>query len=344
MKDQKYSVGKSDMSILSWLKNHRMRILKITGISLGVLLIGGLVAVNYMAMRIASPSPSVIPSGAAVVLEAPGNYGLRVKSLACLDGKVPTLVVEPDATQPISLKGKLVRTQLIERGANLTSYATIRGTVVILHGRTGRKENGIGIAERFCAVGLRCILIDLPSHGESPVENVKFGSTEWEQDLPFEVLTECAEKFQFSTENVALWGMSMGGSFATAAAADQQHGEVWDSITIVCSLDALTPVIEKQCEFSWLTKLTSSLCQYHGGADFAGVTPAKWATGVSAPVLVVHGDEDELIPEARGMLLHDSFASTDKKWLTVKGGNHDNILITPMPLYAEMAHWILERF
>ena len=92
-----------------------------------------------------------------------------------------------------------------------------------------------------------------------------------------------------------------------------------------------------------LTKLTSSFCQYHGGADFADVTPAKWATGVSVPVLVVHGDEDELIPSDRGRCLHASFASTDKKWLTVKGGNHDNILITPMPLYAEMADWILEH-
>lgn len=331
------------MSILSRLIKHRKRILKTTGISLGVLLIGGLITINYMAMRIASPAPSDIPSGAAQVLGAPEKYGLRVQSLACLDGKVPTLVVEPDATQPISIKGELLRKQLIERGVKLTEYGTINGTVVILHGRNGRKENGIGIAERFCAAGLRCILIDLPSHGESPVENVKFGSTEWEQDLPFEVLTECAEAFHFSTENVALWGMSMGGSFATAAAADQQHGDVWDSITIVCSLDALTPVIEKKCEFSWLTKLTSSFCQYHGGADFADVTPAKWATGVSVPVLVVHGDEDELIPSDRGRCLHASFASTDKKWLTVKGGNHDNILITPMPLYAEMADWILEH-
>lgn len=332
------------MRIFPRIKKHRKRILKITGISLGVLLIGGLVTVNYMAMRIASPAPSDIPSGAAVVLEAPEKYGLRVQSLACLDGKVPTLVVEPDATQPISVKGELVRKQLIERGVDLTEYGIIKGTVVILHGRNGRKEHGIGIAERFCAAGLRCLLIDLPSHGESPVENVKFGSTEWEQDLPFIVLTECAEKFHFSTENVALWGMSMGGSFATAAAADQQHSDTWDSITIVCSLDALTPVIEKKCEFSWLTKLTSSLCQYHGGADFADVTPAEWAAEISIPALVVHGDQDELIPSVRGQLLHDSFASTDKKWLTVKGGNHDNILITPMPLYAEMAHWILEHF
>ena len=332
------------MSILSRLIKHRNRILKITGISLGILLIGGLFAINYMAMRVASPAPSDIPSGAAAVLKAPGKFGLHVQSLACLDGKVPTLVVEPDITQPISVKGELVRNQLTERGVNLTDYGTIKGTVVILHGRTGRKENGIGIAERFCAAGLRCILIDLPSHGESPVENVKFGSTEWEQNLPFKVLTECAEKFHFNTDNVALWGMSMGGSFATAAAADQEHGHVWDSLAIVCSFDELAPVIERKCKFSWLKKLTSNLCQYHGGADFADVTPAKWAKEVSTPVLVVHGDEDELIPEARGMVLHDSFASTDKKWLTVAGGNHDNILITPMPLYAEMAHWILERF
>ena len=333
--------------MVSKLKTDRKgkkRVLRRLGLFFVVLCVGGLIGINHMAMRIASPAPSDIPSGAAEVLKAPDQYGLSIESLSCLDGKVPVMIAEPDPTQAISDKGLLVRKQLAEHGLELADYGIIRGTVVILHGRNGRKENGIGIAERFCAAGLRCILIDLPSHGESPVENVKFGSTDWEQDLPYNVLTECAKEYHFSTENISLWGMSMGGSFATAAAADPEHGKHWTSVTIVCSFDSLAPVIEKKCKFSWLTNLTCSLCQLHGGPDFQEVNPAKWAAKVLNPVLVVHGDKDELIPFVRGKLLYESFTVKDKKWLTVKGGNHDNILITPMPLYAEMADWILAHF
>ena len=320
----------------------KKRIFKVSRILFGILLIGGLLVVNYMAVQLASPAPSDIPSGAAKIIENPERFALSVRSVNCLDGKVPTLVVEP--TSGVSVKGELVRKQLADRGVSLTAPGVIRGTVVILHGRTGRKENGLGIAERFCAAGLRCVLVDLPSHGESPLEQVKFGTIEWEQDLPFKVLTECAQRFHFSTENVALWGMSMGGSFAVAAAADAETGKIWDSVTIVCSFDALAPVIEKKCKFSWLQKLTSRLCELHGGADIDEVTPVKWAEKVTQPVLVVHGDNDELIPAVRGKFLYEGFASSDKKWVTVEGGNHDNILITPMPLYAEMAEWILRHF
>ncbi len=329
------------MSIMSKLKK---RIQKITKVLLGIVLVGGLLVVNYMAKSVASPAASEITYGAELVLAKPGIYGLKVESLDCLDGKVPTMVVEPESDSPVSKKGEIVRCQILERGATLTEYSEISGTVVILHGRNGRKEHAIGIAERFCALGLRCILVDLPSHGESPVAAVKFGSDAWEQDLAYAALMECAEEFGFDTENVALWGMSMGGSFAVAAAADPETGHVWDSVTIVCSLDKLAPVIQKKCKFGWLTKLTSRLCEFHGGADFYEVTPVKWAEKVTLPVLVVHGDSDELIPAVRGKFLYEGFSSVEKKWVTVEGGTHENILITKRPLYAEMGAWILEHF
>ena len=319
----------------------KKRIFKISKILFGILLIGGLLGINYMAMQLASPAPSDIPSGAAKIIENPERFALSVRSVNCLDGKVPTLVVEP--TSGVSVKGELVRKQLADRGVSLTAPGVIRGTVVILHGRTGRKENGLGIAERFCAAGLRCVLVDLPSHGESPVEQVKFGTTEWEQDLPFKVLTECAQRFHFSTENVALWGMSMGGSFANSAVADPKHGHTWSSLTIVCSFDSLQSVLEAQSHSSFLTDCVSKVCQSSGGADISQVSPALWIKDVTTPVLVVHGKEDQLIPSDNGKNLYHSYASERKRWIQVAEGNHSNILITPMPLYAEMAEWILQR-
>ncbi len=325
----------------SYLKKHRKRILKILGISILILSLTIIIIINYSVYHLASPAPSNIPQGAREIQDAPEKFGIKLKSIICLNNKVPTIVAEPSSNKPITKKALLIRKQLSDLGYKTPNYGTIKGTVVILHGRNGRKENSLSIAERFCAVGIRCILIDLPSHGDSPVDNVKFGSTEWEQDIPYKVLTECAEIFQFNKQPAALWGMSMGGSFATAAAADPIHGKTWSSITIVCSFDALNTVIKKKCKTDWLTNLASTLCQVHGGANFSKVNPATWAENVNTPVLVAHGDKDELIPISNGKKLYQSFASNDKKWLTVEGGNHNNILITPMPLYAEMAHWIL---
>ena len=155
---------------------------------------------------------------------------------------------------------------------------------------------------------------------------------------------ECSDKLGFSSDPAALWGMSMGGSFANAAASHPEHGSAWDSLTIICSFDSLDRVIKNKCKYSWLTNLSSRFCQMHGGPDFAEVRPMDWAKHITQPVLMVHGDQDKLIPMARGEVLYDHYASKKKKWVTVEGGNHRNLLILPMPLYAEIAEWMINNF
>ena len=299
--------------------------------------------VIYHGRDLASPARRALQDYHTVILENPEAHGISIERLDCLDGKVPTLIVEPDSQSVVGKRGELLRSQTKAKGVQLSEHGVIVKTVVLLHGRNGRKEDLLPVAERFCAVGLRCVLIDMPAHGDSPVQLVKFGADEWEQDLPRAVLLECAEKFQFSADHAALWGMSMGGSFANSAVADPKHGHTWSSLTIVCSFDSLQSVLEAQSHSSFLTDCVSKVCQSSGGADISQVSPALWVKDVTTPVLVVHGKEDQLIPSDNGKNLYHSYASERKRWIQVAEGNHSNILITPMPLYAEMAEWILQR-
>ena len=73
------------------------------------------------------------------------------------------------------------------------------------------------------------------------------------------------------------------------------------------------------------------------------MTPIEWVTAVRTPVMVVHGTADSLISDERGKALYDAYASINKRWVTVEEGTHQNILVTPMPLYAEMLEWLLEE-
>jgi hypothetical protein len=61
---------------------------------------------------------------------------------------------------------------------------------------------------------------------------------------------------------------------------------------------------------------------------------------VQTPALVVHGDQDELIGLARAQRLFDAFGG-DKRFVSVPGAGHGNVLRTDMPLYATMAEWFL---
>ena len=140
----------------------------------------------------------------------PEDFGLSISSYDCLEGQVPCLLVEPDGIAGAGKRGKLLRQQLAAKRVELTAYGQVRGIVVLLHGRNGRKEDLLPVAERFVAAGFRCVLLDLPAHGDSPIESMSFGSSEFERQIPRRVLTEVKSQFGLPDEPAVLWGLSMG--------------------------------------------------------------------------------------------------------------------------------------
>ena len=291
-----------------------------------------------MAGSVASPDRREIQDYHRSYLETPGEHGLVVMKRDYFEGKVPCLVVRPSG-EPAK-RGRLLREQL--KGMALPEYGEERGLLVLLHGRNGRKEDLLPVAERFCAVGRVCVIPDLPSHGESPVETVGFGSREFEMALPGRIADEAREEFGWMDLEADLWGMSMGGSFLVHAVADDPGR--WRRLVVVSSFDRLSGVVGDS--LGWFMgpfqRSAEHLIGYRGGPEVAAVNPVDLAAEISLPVLVVHGDEDELISLKRGKALYGAFAGR-KKFVTVPGGNHDNVLVTEAPVYAGMARWLLER-
>jgi alpha-beta hydrolase superfamily lysophospholipase len=71
------------------------------------------------------------------------------------------------------------------------------------------------------------------------------------------------------------------------------------------------------------------------------VHPEVWAQRVSTPVLVAHGDRDQVIALKRGRHLFDSLHSRDKSWLLVPGANHRNVLTSSAALNTSMSEWFI---
>lgn len=278
-------------------------------------------------------------------LNAPAAHGLIIQKFTAMDGKVPCLFVTPDPEAGPGERGKRLRQQLSDLKPPLAPYGVVRGTIVLLHGRKGRKEDLLPVAERFCAVGFRCLLPDLPAHGESPLQKVSFATTEIEARLPESVLSEATKQFRFPQEPAVLWGMSMGGAFAIRSAI--QAPERWEALMVVSSCDSLSNVIHGQVRWagpaaSLFRDAVGATTLLRGGANLAKARPVDWASRVRIPVLVAHGDNDTLIPLERGRALFDAFGSPNKRWVEVESGDHSRVLVTPMPLYATMSEWLLQ--
>ena len=290
--------------------------------------------------RLASPPRRELQEYRRSYFKSPSEHGLVVRPEIFLEGKVPILIVRPDALAGPGKRGAVLRAQLGERGQALAPFGEERALLVLLHGRNGRKEDLLPVAERFCAVGFVCVIPDLPAHGESPVETVAFGARAFEMELPGKVIDEALVYLGRNDLPQSLWGMSMGGAFAIHAASLEPMR--WDKMVVVASFDSLEGVVrDSMGVLSGLAKpIFSAMIKWRGGADLTRVNPRREAAKISIPVFVVHGDCDELIDQSRGRTLFDGFAGP-KKFLSVSGGTHQNVLITEAPVYAEMASWFL---
>lgn len=264
-----------------------------------------------------------------------------IDEVSLLDGDAPSLLVRADAKAGPGKRGVVLRDQLIADGVDLPTYGEVKGLLVLLHGRNGRKEDLLPVAERFCAAGFACVVPDLPAHGESPIETVGFGVREFEERLAGRLADEARSLLGLGIVPEFLWGMSMGGSFAVHAAALEP--ERWERLVIVASFDRLSGVVGDS--LGMLSGPFQSLAErfivMRGGVDVTQVNPVVLAEKITHPTLVIHGDEDELISLERGEALHQAFGG-EKDFMTVPGGNHENVLVTEAPVYAEMARFLLK--
>ena len=287
-----------------------------------------------------APGPTAVEQ-----LREPGRAGLRIQRLDSVDGRVPVLVVTADPRRRPGERGQRLRTQLTDRGIAAAPYGQVVGNIVLLHGLGNRKENMLPIAERFAAAGFRVIVPDLPGHGDSPLRHTEFGHGSFERSLPQRVLDDVTNRLGLPAQPALLWGYSMGGAYAVHAAAEAPGR--WHGVVVVSSFDRLDRVVQAHLsrQMGSLAAIyqpsAARLAHWLGSPDMNAVQPVALGARLTLPVMMIHGDQDTTIDQSRGRALFDAIASRDKQWLTVPDAGHRNVLLTAMPVYAQMSAWML---
>jgi acetyl esterase/lipase len=281
------------------------------------------------------------------ILSLSNYHGLIIQpySVSTSDGlDTPCLLCEPSKQPGPALKGRKVRDELQAQGIAVPPWGEMKATLVLLHGHKGRKEDHLPIAERLCASGFRCILIDLPGHGDHPAPFATFGVRE--ASLPHEVLHAAAKRFAFNPQPAGLFGISQGGAIALQSAARQ--GESWFAVGELSCFASLDDVIATEAQrlfgplhqpahamVHWLVKLR------------AGFTPDQSQPLNAAAllphqsVLIGHGDRDNFIACDHAHLLFSAIPSPQKYFLNVPGAGHHNVLATSAPVYATVGRFFL---
>jgi pimeloyl-ACP methyl ester carboxylesterase len=294
--------------------------------------------------EIASPKRRPLMDYHRDFLTSQSAHGIRIEPFTTSDG-TPCLMVTPDGNP--GERGGIIRQQIGARGITHPRFGMISGTLVLTHGRKGRKEDYLPIAERLCAVGFRCLIPDLPGHGDHPSAIATYGVGE--AGLPARVLDEASRKFGFEPRPAGLMGMSMGGSVAVHAA--DQTDAPWKALVVVASFDSFPSVINGQAvRYSGVAlgsvwaDATDSVYHWKSGIRMKDIQPARRAASIRIPTLIAHGTADRVISIDGGRRLFDSLpADISKKWIEIPGAGHDNVLVTDYPIYADIVEWMLRN-
>ena len=293
----------------------------------------------YNQENIMKPTTRVLQAYHYDWLEHPLEHGMKIKKYVSKN-ETPYLLVSQNSSKGLSKRQRLLAQQL----GDLKPKAH-KGILVLLHGKNGRKEDLLPVAERYVSLGFSCILIDLPHHGESKVESVYYGTKKYEQQYVDEVLDDVS-KYISIDEPLYMWGMSLGGAFAITNVAHSKHK--FKAMVLVATFDRLDVVLKRK-SVSIFGGLFGELL-YHGLekslALFYGFHPShansvKIAETITIPLYMVHGKKDKLISYQQGKKLFEAFASKEKEFYLDVEGDHHNILVTGHEFYKESGLFLL---
>ncbi len=285
------------------------------------------------------------------LLANPSEFGLKLEALETktADGFIlKGFIAEP---MPVEEMGEAIRTRrmlarLEKKG--ITRLPQPRGTVLLIHGRGGLKENMLTIAQRFVAADFRCVVYDQRAHGESEGKFSTYGFREVEDAL--QVINATKARLEERNQKIGplfCFGLSMGAAVATQISG--RDGQPFQSFVITAPFADLKDVVHhtmrRTTKFDlprWTIHPILVAAGLRGNFSPKNISPESSASLCRVPMMVVHGSKDKVIPVAHGKRIFENAQHPESRWREVPEGYHGDVLAEGGDdLYQEMIEFFL---
>ncbi|MGH8717447.1 MAG: alpha/beta hydrolase [Burkholderiales bacterium] len=187
--------------------------------------------------------------------------------------------------------------------------------LLFLHGNSGNVSTNLPQAVRFARLGFSVLMVDYRGYGESSGE-APSESRVYED-------AEAAHRFLLNEgvpdRDIFIYGHSLGGAVAVELASRVRHAA---GLILEGTFTSLADFARARFPFIPLERILQ-----HRFDSLSKVT------GLTLPVLVIHGTADQTIPYQMSERLFDAVASTRKKLLLVANGGHSSSGAVGRPLY-----------
>ena len=200
--------------------------------------------------------------------------------------------------------------------------------VALVHGWESARDRTLPMAQFLCAAGFHCLTVDVRGHGENPAETTPVSAGEFGADAlaAFEALIARPE-----VTAGAIAGHSMGAIGAIlAGAADERVAAVVatsspaDPYTLTRQTFRLAHLPIPDPIAYPLAWLTTRVYLRPRGHRVETVSASTALVAHDRPILLVHGDDDDVVPVAHleRLLRAAAGAGRNVESLVIRGGHH----------------------
>jgi hypothetical protein len=198
-----------------------------------------------------------------------------------------------------------------------------RAVVLFCHGNGGNISHRLDSIDIFSRLGLSVLIFDYRGYGTSTGRPSEEG-TYRDGEAAWRYLVEVQKK---QPEKIILFGESLGGAVAAELAARHRAG----GLIILASFTSIPELAATLYPFLPV-KLLSKF-------NYATIDKIG---GITAPKLIIHSPDDEIIPFALGRALYEK-AAEPKQFLQIHGGHNEGFLVSGN-LYVDGLKDFLDRY
>lgn len=192
------------------------------------------------------------------------------------------------------------------------------GVILYFHGNSGSLSNWGHVVDYFAQYNYDVFVMDFRGYGKS---TGSFNETWMYKDAQ-----RCYDylKKDYRENEIVLYGKSMGTTFATKVAADN------DPQQLILEVPFYNLAAAGRHRFPLVPMF---LLKFKFETD-------KYIPNVNCPITIFHGTDDYITPYEDSKELFKLATVRDKEFLTIPGGNHNNLV--QYELYHEVLSRILQ--
>ena len=204
---------------------------------------------------------------------------------------------------------------------------TCDACVIYLHGNASCQLEGTFLIPFFVPIHVAVFCFDFSGCGKSEGKRISLGYLE-RNDVAAAITYI---NVHYSIKNFALWGRSMGAACTFFCLNDEYEikGAVADSPfsslpELVNDLAAEIGVPDCLGILSFIVNKLSTKIQESSGFNIFDVMPINEAKEATAPIFIIHGEDDDFIYVKHAHQLYDAYKGTNKTLRIISGQGHNS--------------------